>query len=190
MSERFNITPTSLAGLLLIDRKPIGDARGWFERFFCVDEFAQLGLSKPIVQMNRTLTQKKGAVRGMHFQRNPHLETKIVTCLRGEVWDVALDLRVGSPTYLQWHAEILSADNHRAFLIPDGFAHGFQTLCDECELLYLHTERFAPAFADGLNPSDPSLAIDWPIAITAETELSEGDRHRPLLNPTFEGLLV
>ena len=193
MSNRFDASPTPLAGLLIIDRKPIGDARGWFERFYCVDEFAELGLNKPIVQMNRTLTQKKGAVRGMHFQRNPHLETKIVSCLRGAVWDVALDLRVGSPSYLQWHAEILSAENHRAYLIPDGFAHGFQALTEDCELLYLHTERFAPHAADGLNPADPQLAIDWPMAIDAHTELSDSDRNRPLLSltePTFKGLLV
>ena len=193
MTDRFDANPTPLSGLQVIDRKPIGDARGWFERFFCVDEFAALGLQKSIVQMNRTLTQKKGAVRGMHFQRNPHLETKIVSCLRGAVWDVALDLRAGSPTYLKWHAEVLSADNHRAYFIPDGFAHGFQALTDDCELLYLHTERFAPGVADGLNPADPALSIDWPLGIDTHTELSESDRKRPLLSsmtPIFEGLLV
>jgi dTDP-4-dehydrorhamnose 3,5-epimerase len=187
MSERFEVVSTPLAGLLVLKRKPIVDARGWFERFYCIDEFAECGLVQPVVQMNRTLTQTKGSVRGMHFQRHPHQEGKVVNCLRGRVWDVAVDLRTGSPTYLHWHAEILSADNHCALVIPEGFAHGFQTLEDDCELLYLHTTRFAPTAADGLNPSDTALAITWPLPIT---ELSEGDRNRPLLTPQFRGLLV
>lgn len=187
MTNRFEILPTPLKDLFIVERKPIGDSRGWFERFFCQDEWQACGLQKPIVQMNRTQTQAKGSVRGMHFQHNPHLETKIVTCIKGEVFDIAIDLRPQSATYLKWYGTTLSAQNHRSFYIPDGFAHGFQTLTDDCELLYLHTERFAPQCADGLNPLDPALAIEWPLPFA---ELSENDKNRPMLSPSFKGLSV
>jgi len=172
MSRHFDILDTPLEGLRLIQRKPIGDTRGRFERLYCSDEFQGLMPGKGIVQINHTLTTKRGTVRGMHFQRSPYAETKFVSCLRGEVFDVAVDLRQGSPTLLYWHAEVLSADNHRTLLIPEGFAHGFQTLADECEVLYFHTAVYQPGAEGGLNPRDPRLAIHWPEAIT---ELSERD---------------
>ena len=174
-----------MSGLQIITRQPIVDTRGWFERSYCFDTFAQLGLDKTIAQINRSLTAKKGCVRGMHFQLAPFVETKIVSCLRGEVLDVALDLRPDSPTFLQWHGEVLSADNHRSLLIPDGFAHGFQALTDNCELLYLHTQNFAPEAASGLNPLDPQLAIAWPLPVT---DMSLGDQNRPMMTADFEGI--
>lgn len=185
MSERFQITPGSLAGLQLIVRQPLGDSRGWFERTYCFNTFAEFGLTKTIAQINRSFTAQKGSVRGMHFQYAPFVETKIVSCLKGEVFDVAVDLRVDSPTFLQWHGEILSAENRRSMLIPDGFAHGFQTLADDCELLYLHTQTFAPEASGGLNPLDPKLDISWPLPIT---EISENDKNRPLMSSDFEGI--
>ena len=185
MTNRFEILATPLKDLFIVERKPIGDSRGWFERFFCQDEWQACGLQKPIVQMNRTQTQAKGSVRGMHFQHNPHLETKVVTCIKGEVFDIAVDLRPQSATYLKWYGTTLSAQNHRSFYIPDGFAHGFQTLTDDCELLYLHTERFAPQCADGLNPLDPTLgggfawnveAIDDPSTVMGRSRSLVGVR--------------
>ena len=185
MAERFKVSLGPMSGLQIITRQPIGDTRGWFERSYCFDTFAQLGLDKTIAQINRSLTAKKGCVRGMHFQLAPFVETKIVSCLRGEVLDVALDLRPDSPTFLQWHGEVLSADNHRSLLIPDGFAHGFQALTDNCELLYLHTQNFAPEAASGLNPLDPRLAIAWPLPVT---DMSLGDQNRPMMTADFEGI--
>ncbi len=140
--SRFDILPTPLDGLKVIIRKPIEDPRGFFCRFFCAEEFLEAGFQKSISQINHTFTRGKGAVRGLHFQYPPHAEGKIVSCLRGEVYDVAVDIRKGSPTFLHWHGEILSAANQRSLLIPEGFAHGFQTLTENCELLYLHSERF------------------------------------------------
>ena len=186
--DRFVVQTSKLAGLQVITRQPIVDARGWFERAYCADTFAELGITKTISQINRSFTAQKGSIRGMHFQTAPFAETKFVSCLKGEVFDVAVDLRAGSPTFLQWHGEILSADNQRSLLIPEGFAHGFQTLSADCEMLYLHTQKFDPASSSGVNPLDPRLAIEWPLTITEMTEMSEGDRHRPMMLPTFEGL--
>jgi dTDP-4-dehydrorhamnose 3,5-epimerase len=183
--ERFVVQASKLAGLQTITRQPIDDSRGWFERTYCFDTFAQLGIGKTISQINRSFTVQKGSVRGMHFQTAPFAETKFVSCLKGEVFDVAVDLRADSPTFLQWQGEILSADNHRSLLIPEGFAHGFQTLSVDCEMLYLHTQKFDPASSSGINPLDQLLAIDWPLPIT---EMSDGDRQRPMMLPTFEGL--
>src|ERR1039458_3777337 len=126
MSSRFDILDTPMQGLKLIQRKPIGDHRGYLERMFCTEELQGLIRGKGIVQINHTLTTRRGTVRGLHFQYPPYAETKVVSCLRGEVFDVAVDLRQGSPTFRHWHAEILSGDNHRTLLIPEGFAHGFQ----------------------------------------------------------------
>ena len=133
MSTRFDILNTSIAGLHLVQRKPIGDSRGYLERLFCAEELYNLIPGKNIKQVNHTLTKNVGTVRGMHFQRPPYAETKLVSCLRGEVFDVAVDLRHDSPTFLHWYGERLSAENHKTLVIPEGFAHGFQTLTDDCE---------------------------------------------------------
>ena len=185
MNSRFDLSATPLAGLVLIQRLPMGDARGYLERLYCADELAAIAPGKPIVQINHTLTVKRGVVRGMHFQRPPHAETKVVSCLRGEVFDVAIDLRDNSPTFLHWHAEILSAENHKSLAIPEGFAHGFQTLTDNCEMLYFHTAAYHPAAEDALNARDPLLAIRWPQAIS---ELSPRDAAHPPLHQDFKGV--
>jgi dTDP-4-dehydrorhamnose 3,5-epimerase len=185
--SRFDFSPTDLAGLLVVQRKPIEDQRGLFSRFFCVEEFRRAGLEKPVVQMNHTLTRNKGAVRGLHFQYPPHAETKVVSCLAGEIFDVAVDVRCGSPTFLRWHAEILSAANRRSLLIPEGFAHGFQTLTDACELMYLHTAAFHVGAEGALNVADPRLALEWPLP---PIDLSERDRAYPFVEPDFEGIAV
>ena len=183
--SRFVVQDTPLPGLKLIERKPVGDSRGFFSRLFCDEELAAAGWTKDIAQINHTHTIKKGAVRGMHFQRAPHAEIKMVSCLRGAVWDVAVDLRAGSPTFLQWHAEELSADNYRSFLIPEGFAHGFQTLTENCELLYLHSAAYMPDAEGGVQPLDPALAIAWPLAIS---EISARDAQHALLTQAYTGL--
>ena len=123
----------------------------------------------------------------MHFQHPPHAETKFVSCLRGEVFDVAVDLRQGSPTFLRWHAEILSAGNHKTLMIPEGFAHGVQTLTEDCEMLYFHTAAYQPGAECGLNAKDPRLNIRWPEAIT---ELSPRDAAHPLVTEDFSGVTV
>ena len=181
----FEFMPTPLPGLMVVQRKPIKDNRGLFVRLFCGDEFRQIGIAKPIVQINQSLTRHRGAVRGLHFQHPPHAEMKVVTCLRGEVFDVAVDLRADSPTFLRWHAELLSADSRKSLLIPEGFAHGFQTLTEDCELLYLHTEAYVPQAEGGLHPREPLVGVDWPLPIT---ELSPRDENHPLLSAGFAGV--
>lgn len=178
---------TPIAGLNVVQRNPIEDTRGFFSRFYCANEFATLGFGKPIQQINHTCTVQAGAIRGMHFQYPPHAETKLVSCLRGEVFDVAIDLRESSPTFLQWHAEILSAENRRSLLIPEGFAHGFQTLTPDCELIYLHTVPYVKEAEGALNATDPQLNIKWPLAIT---EMSDRDRSHPMISADFKGLAI
>ncbi len=185
MSGKFDVAETPLAGLKLITRKPIGDARGFLERMFCTEDLAEAGVDWQPVQVNRTLTQKAGTVRGMHFQRPPHAEVKFVHCLRGAVYDVAVDLRRGSPTYGKWSGAELSADNHRALLIPRGFAHGFQTLIDDVEMLYFHSTAYAPAAEGGVNHADPRLAIAWPLPIA---ETSARDAALPQFTEDFESI--
>ncbi|MSR05525.1 MAG: dTDP-4-keto-6-deoxy-D-glucose epimerase [Gemmatimonadetes bacterium] len=174
--SRFVITDTLLTGLKVVQRQAIGDHRGFLSRVFGAEDLASAGWVKPIAQINHTYTQRKGTVRGLHFQRDPHADMKLVSCVRGAIWDVAVDLRPGSPGYLQWHAEELSAENGRALLIPEGFAHGFQTLTDDCDLVYLHSAAYAPGAEGGVSPSDPRLAIPWPLPIA---DLSARDRSHP-----------
>lgn len=182
---QLEVSVTPLAGLKIVQRRCIEDSRGYFSRFFCADELRDAGFRRSIAQINHTLTRHSGAVRGMHFQNPPHAETKMVSCLRGRVFDVAVDLRRGSPTFLSWHGEILSAENRKSLLIPEGFAHGFQTLSDDCELLYLHSAPYAPLAEGALNARDPRLSIDWPLPIG---EMSERDRLHPNLASDFPGI--
>ena len=161
------------------------DDRGFLSRIFCAEELAENGWNKPIAQINHSCTRKKGAVRGLHFQRPPHAEMKLVSVIRGELWDVAVDLRADSKTYLQWHAEILSAENNRAILIPEGFAHGYQTMTADVEVLYCHSAAYNKDSESGLNASDATLDIKWPMAIS---ESSLKDRNHPLVEDGFVGL--
>ena len=187
MTARFDISETPLKGLSIVQRKRLGDSRGYLERLFCTEEMNSLMPNLHIVQVNRTLTEKSGTVRGLHFQHPPHADGKLVSCLKGKVFDVAVDLRQGSPTFLRWHAEVLSADNATSMSIPEGFAHGFQTLADQCELLYFHTAPYEPDAEGGVHPQDPLVAIHWPTEIT---ELSPRDASHPLLRREFKGIVV
>ena len=183
--NRFTLNSTPLAGLVTVQRQPLVDSRGFLARMFCAEELAPAGWTWPIAQINHTHTARCGTVRGLHFQHPPAAEAKLVSCLRGAVWDVAVDLRAGSPTFLQWFGTELSAANHRALLIPPGFAHGFQALADDCEMLYLHSAPHAPASEGGLDALDPRLAIAWPLPVA---ERSPRDAEHPLLAPGFTGL--
>lgn len=182
--ERFHFHPTPLHGLTIIERTLLEDNRGFLSRFFCDESLAQLGM-KPIKQINHTGTKQAGTIRGMHFQHAPHAEIKIVSCLKGKVFDVAVDLRANSPTFLQWFATELSAENHHSLYIPEGFAHGFQTLTNDCELIYLHTAEYSPNHESALNPLDPKLAITWPDPIS---EISARDQNHPMINSDFKGI--
>lgn len=186
MTRRFDISKTRLGGVYLLERKPVGDHRGYLERMFCSKDLEHLLDGRHIVQINHSITVAKGTVRGMHFQKSPHTETKIVSCLKGEIFDVAVDLRRHSPTFLHWHAEVISADNFRALFIPEGVAHGFQTLTENCELLYCHTAAFHQPAEGGLNPQDPCLAIAWPLPVS---DLSLRDAGHPLIRDiSFTGI--
>lgn len=179
------IKPTPLAGLYEVHGTTGSDARGRFSRLFCEQEFADIRPGLHFTQINLSQTAAKGSVRGMHYQRPPAAEAKLVRCLQGRVFDVAVDARADSPTFLQWHAMELSGDSDRAFFIPEGFAHGFQTLTDDAQLLYMHTAPWTPIAEAGLRHDDPRLAIAWPDAITL---VSERDRGFALLGPDFTGV--
>jgi dTDP-4-dehydrorhamnose 3,5-epimerase len=183
--KRFTITDTPIAGLKLVQRQRLGDERGSFERMFCSRELAEAGWTDRVAQANISVTGQKGTVRGLHFQYPPHAEMKLVSCLRGEVWDVALDLRRGSPTFLKWHAQRLSPANGLAMLIPPGCAHGFQTLADDTQMLYFHTADYAPGSEGAVNPLDPRVAVAWPLPITV---MSERDKAFPMLPDDFSGV--
>lgn len=185
--SRFRILDTPLAGLKVVERIRLTDERGFLSRLFCADELKIAGWGAPIAQINHTLTRQAGTVRGLHYQNAPHAEAKLVSCLRGEVWDIAVDLRSGSPTFLHCFAERLSAENARSLLIPEGFAHGFQTLAPDSEMLYLHSCAYQPASEAGLNPEDPRLGIAWPRTIT---DMSQRDRGHPMLSENFSGVPV
>jgi dTDP-4-dehydrorhamnose 3,5-epimerase len=186
MSGRFDVRETSIRGLVVLQRKPVGDSRGYLERMFCAEELRMLiPPAKNIAQINHSLTVRPGTVRGLHFQYPPSAETKFVNCLHGEVFDVAVDLRHGSPTFLQWHGEILSAANHHMLVVPEGFAHGFQALTENCELVYFVTAVYQPAAEGALNAQDPALGIQWPEPIT---ELSPRDAGHPMVTSEFAGI--
>lgn len=178
---------TPIAGLMRIERDVHTDSRGHFSRLFCDTELAACGWITPVSQINHTMTHEMGAVRGMHFQHPPAAEDKMVTCLSGEIFDVAVDLRRGSPSFLKWHSEILSSENKNSLLIPKGFAHGFQTLSSDCQLVYLHSAPFDSENEGGLNPSDPMLAINWPLPIA---QLSPRDAAHSMIEDDFTGIEI
>jgi dTDP-4-dehydrorhamnose 3,5-epimerase len=180
-----NVKLTPLPGLCLVGRTQLVDERGYLSRLFCAAELASFGWTQPIAQINLTQTQLCGTVRGLHYQRPPHAEAKLVSCLRGEVWDLAVDLRPESPTFLKWHAQHLSPDNGLALLIPPGFAHGFQALTDNVELLYCHSAPYTQEAEAGLHPEDPSLLISWPLPVRG---LSARDVAHTAIKANFEGV--
>ncbi|SHK36918.1 dTDP-4-dehydrorhamnose 3,5-epimerase [Desulfatibacillum alkenivorans DSM 16219] len=180
---KFHATP--IKGLWVIELEPFADHRGRFSRLFCKKELAEIGLQAEIVQVNHSVTVNKGALRGLHFQNPPYGEDKIIRCLRGEVFDVAVDLRQGSETFLQWFGQRLSPENNRAMFLPKGFAHGFQTLQPESELIYFHTQFYAPEYEGGFRYNDESIGVNWPEAVT---EISDKDLALPTVSSDFKGI--
>jgi dTDP-4-dehydrorhamnose 3,5-epimerase len=185
--SRLEVGSTTLPGVYVIKRSPRADSRGWFERMYSVSDLAEILGNRTIAHINRTLTRKKSTVRGMHYQVPPFAEAKIVSCLRGAAFDVAIDLRRESPTLLEWHAEVITEQNRRSLFIPEGFAHGFQAISDECELLYLHTAAYDANAERGVHPQDPRVAVDWPLPIG---HMSDRDDSRQALPPDFDGILT
>lgn len=173
-------TETPLRGAYVINLEPRGDDRGWFARLFCQREFQQHNLCSSIVQANNSFSKHKGTLRGMHYQLPPKAEDKIVRCLRGALLDVIVDLRPGSPTFLQHFSIELSAENRTMLFVPKGFAHGFLTLSDDTEAFYLVTEFYSPQHERGLRYNDPRLAIRWPFEPVV---ISDKDRNHPDFDP-------
>ena len=157
------INETKIKGVYVLELEKRVDERGYFERVFSQDELKNVGINYQIVQINRSLTKEKGIIRGMHFQKSPKAEDKIVQCLKGTIFDVALDIRKDSQTYGQWHAELLSSDNQRMLLIPKGLAHGFQAITNDCLVEYFVSELYAPMYESGIRWNDTLFNIDWPI---------------------------
>jgi dTDP-4-dehydrorhamnose 3,5-epimerase len=179
----FNETP--LKGSYLIDLEPRGDERGWFSRTYCEQEFAKIGHKANWVQLNHSFTQQKGTIRGMHFQIAPYSEIKLVRCISGAVFDVIIDLRKDSKTFLKYFGAELSSKNKKMIYIPKGFAHGFQTLTDDCELIYHHSEFYTPESEAGILYNDPTIAIEWPLPMQS---VSKRDTLHTLINKNFKGL--
>ncbi len=175
-------TPTPLAGAFLIDLDRMGDQRGFFARVFCEKEFAAQELETRFLQVNESFSAKRGTLRGMHYQLAPEAEVKVVRCIRGEIHDFILDLRRDSPTFGRSFGAALSAENRTMMYVPRGFAHGFVSLTDDSELVYLVSTPYAPAYERGVRFDDPRFAIPWPIA---PVEISDKDRAWPDFDPTF-----
>jgi len=167
---------TCLEGVWLIEPVPKHDDRGFFARTFCVDEYARSGLETRFGQHSLSYSRLRGTVRGMHFQRDPHAEVKVVGCIRGAIWDVVIDLRADSPSYRRWAAFDLTAQNRRQLYIPTGFAHGFQSLCDDVEVSYLISGTYVPSAASGVRYNDPAFGVRWPLPPTV---MSGADRSWP-----------
>lgn len=168
---------TKIKDLYVIELEPKIDDRGYLMRIFCEEELKKINVNFKIVQASQTLTKEKNTLRGIHFQKEPRAEDKIVRCLRGRVFDVAVDLRQNSPTFGQWVAQELSEENKKMFLIPKGFAHGFQTLTPNCEVLYFMSEYYSGEHASGVRYDDPFFNIEWPLK---NPFLAEKDKNWPL----------
>lgn len=182
---KFNVT--SLKGCYTVEPRIMEDDRGWFTRVFCKEEIHPFAGDVNFVQINHSFNRHKGTFRGMHYQEPPHAEEKLIRCIAGAVVDFALDLRKNSPTFLKWIAVELSAANKRMIFIPKGFAHGFQTLQDNSELIYHHTAFYNPKAEKGLNMNDPRIKIELPVSLSV---VSDRDKNHPHLDITFSGIEI
>lgn len=185
MSRLLLCEPTPLPGLIVIRRQPLVDVRGSFERLFCAHELSEFGHPGVIAQANRSRTVQVGAIRGMHFQTSPHGDWKVITCTRGVVHDVIVDLRHGSPTLLHWHAVTLAEDAPRSLLVPPGCAHGFQVMVGPSEMVYFHSKPYVPEADAGVRADDPRLGINWPLPMG---ERSQRDATHPFIESSFQGI--
>lgn len=179
------ISETEIEGLFDVTLEQISDSRGFFVRSYCLKELSTYKKDITIVQINHSMTVEKGLIRGMHYQLPPFCETKFIRCIRGAVFDVAVDLRRNSPTYLKWHCIILKPGNMKMLIIPEGFAHGFQTLEENCEMLYFHTQYYNRDYEAGVNYNDPKIKIEWILPVAS---ISEKDRNYPFIDSSFKAI--
>lgn len=179
--------PTPLTGAFTIDVEPFQDSRGFFTRTFCEKEFAEHQLVQHFVQANHSGTSGKGIIRGMHFQHSPHGEVKLVKCVRGAIYDIIVDVRKGSPTFLQWFGAELTAENKRMMYVPAGFAHGFQSLSDYTEIVYLVSAFYNKESEGGIRYDDPAVKIQWPLPVSL---VSDKDQKIPLVGLSFGGVIL
>ena len=187
MSSQIKLASTPIEGLYILSRDIVSDERGFFFRVYCEESLSGLGLSGAFPQINYSFAINKFTTRGCHFQNPPYAETKIVTCSMGAIFDVAIDLREGSKTFLQWFGIVLSEKNGRSLYIPEGFAHGSQSLSNESSLIYLHSKKYSPQNEEGINVFDPMISIKWP---GAPANLSKRDKSFPFLSQNFQGVKV
>lgn len=178
---------TKIQGLYIAELEPLSDERGFFARAYCNKELERINIEKPIKQINHSLTSIVGAIRGMHYQNSPYAEIKMVRCIAGEVFDVAIDLRKDSDTFLQWHGEYLNSENFKMMVIPEGFAHGFQVIKSNSELLYFHTESYVQKVESGVLFNDKKIGIEWPLQVT---DISGRDLKHNLITKEFTGLNI
>jgi dTDP-4-dehydrorhamnose 3,5-epimerase len=177
--------PTDLYGSYVITQNVFNDERGWFARMYCKDEFKKISHVNEWVQINHSYTKQQGTIRGMHYQIRPFSEIKLVCCIAGAVYDVIIDLRESSSTFLQYFGVELSAENKKMIYIPEGFAHGFQALTNNCELIYNHSQFYTPGSEGGIIYNEPKVNINWPLQVT---NISERDSKHPLLDDNFKGI--
>ena len=178
---------TSISGAYLIEAAPFSDDRGWFARTFCKEEYAKIGFQEEWVQENHSFTNLVGTIRGMHFQYPPYTEIKTVRCIAGKVYDVMVDLRESSPSFLKWFGIDLSAENRRTLYIPKGVAHGFQVLLQNSELIYHHSAFYQPAHEGAIRFDDPRVGIKWPLKLT---DISKKDKEYHFLAEDFKGIKI
>jgi len=178
---------TKIKGVFVVHSEPYKDERGFFNRIFCQTELEAIRPGIVISQINHSMTKKKGTIRGMHYQNPPYAEMKIVRCVKGSIFDIALDLRKDSPTFLQWYGEVLSADNMKALVIPEGCAHGFQSLEDNVELVYIHTQFYKKESENTIRYDDPKINIKWPLDYTV---ISEKDAVNSFISENFDGIII
>lgn len=185
--NRFNIAREPINGLKVISPTPIFDDRGLFQRLLCINEFSEFGFNEPIVNINHSTTKNKGTIRGLHFQHEPSAEIKIIKCIKGSIYDVVIDIRKNSSTFLQSFTIELNTTNNFMLLIPKGFAHGFQSLENDSEIIYFVTNYYSKEFEDSLNPFDPELKIEWPLKCT---NISKKDNDAKFINKEFSGVEI
>jgi dTDP-4-dehydrorhamnose 3,5-epimerase len=178
---------TKIKGLYVAELEPLTDGRGFFTRTYCNEELDTINIEKPIRQINHSLTSIVGAIRGMHYQDAPCAEIKMIRCIVGEVFDVAVDLRKDSDTFLQWHGEYLNSENFKMMVVPEGIAHGFQVIKPDSELLYFHTESYTREAEAGVLFNDETIGIEWPLQVT---DVSNRDLNHQLILKEFKGLNI
>lgn len=185
MDNKLTVESLNIEGTFIVLNQKMHDYRGNFSRLFCKTELESILAERVILQINQSITNTKGTIRGMHYQTQPYAEMKLVRCIKGSIWDVMVDLRKDSPTFLKVISNELNSSNACMLIIPEGVAHGFQSLENDSQLIYLHTELFSPNSEQGINPFDPILNINWPLPMTT---ISERDQSFEMLDKNYKGI--